>query len=197
MELSQVRYFLAVARELNFTRAAEQCNVTQPALSRGIKMLEDEFGGALFRRERRHTHLTELGRMVHTYLAGIYENSMSAKQIAEQYTRLKKTPLKLGIMSTISPNEIVELVAAICAHHPGVELHLCDTDAKSTAGAPAVGRAGGSDLCLARDATGRPRPRRPAVPRADGDGGSSRTPACQPGCRSRARDEWRELHPSQ
>jgi len=131
MELSQVRYFLAVADELNFTRAAEKCHVTQPALSRGIKMLEDEFGGALFHRERRHTHLTELGRMVHTYLSGVYENSISAKQIAEQYTRQKKTPLKLGIMSTISPNEIVELVAAVRSNHPGVELHLCDSDAKS------------------------------------------------------------------
>lgn len=131
MELSQVRYFLAVASELNFTRAAERCNVTQPALSRGIKMLEEEFGGALFHRERRFTHLTELGRMVHTYLAGVYENSMSAKQIAEQYTRQRKMPLKLGIMSTISPNEIVELVAAVRSHHPGVELHLCDSDAKS------------------------------------------------------------------
>ena len=50
MEISQVRYFLAVAKELNFTRAAEQCNVTQPALSRAIKLLEDEFGGALFHR---------------------------------------------------------------------------------------------------------------------------------------------------
>jgi LysR family hydrogen peroxide-inducible transcriptional activator len=131
MELSQVRYFLAVASELNFTRAAEKCHVTQPALSRGIKMLEEEFGGALFHRERRFTHLTELGRMVHTYLAGVYENSMSAKQIAEQYTRLKKMPLKLGIMSTISPDEIVELVAVVRSHHPGVELHLCDADARS------------------------------------------------------------------
>ena len=197
MELSQVRYFLAVASELNFTRAAEQCNVTQPALSRGIKMLEEEFGGALFHRERRYTHLTELGRMVHTYLAGVYENSMSAKQIAEQYTRLKKTPLKLGIMSTISPNEIVELVASgtlAPSRRRAAPLRL---RRQIAARAPAVGRAGGGDLCPARDAAGRPRPHRPAVSRADGDGGASRTSACQPGRRSRARDEWRELHPSQ
>ncbi|TKB90243.1 MAG: LysR family transcriptional regulator [Mesorhizobium sp.] len=73
VEISQVRYFLAVARELNFTRAAEQCNVTQPALSRAIKLLEEEFGGTLFHRERRFTHLTELGRMVETYLEGFRE----------------------------------------------------------------------------------------------------------------------------
>ncbi|TGQ38360.1 LysR family transcriptional regulator [Mesorhizobium sp. M00.F.Ca.ET.216.01.1.1] len=129
MEISQVRYFLAVARELNFTRAAEECNVTQPALSRAIKLLEDEFGGALFHRERRHTHLTELGRMVETYLQGVFENSRQAKQIADEYVHLKKTPLRVGIMSTIAPDEVIELISSVRARHPGVELHLCDADA--------------------------------------------------------------------
>ena len=63
MEMHQVRYFLAVAEELNFTRAAERCNVTQPSLSRAIKLLEEELGGLLFYRERESTHLTDLGHM--------------------------------------------------------------------------------------------------------------------------------------
>ena len=50
MEMHQVRYFLAVARTLNFTRAAEECNVAQPSLTRAIKLLEGELGGDLFRR---------------------------------------------------------------------------------------------------------------------------------------------------
>jgi DNA-binding transcriptional LysR family regulator len=50
MEMQQVRYFLALARELNFTRAAEACNVTQPALTRAIQALEAELGGRLFHR---------------------------------------------------------------------------------------------------------------------------------------------------
>ena len=64
MEMHQVRYFLAVARDLHFTRASENCNVSQPSLSRAIKLLEEELGGALFHRERDRTHPTELGRMV-------------------------------------------------------------------------------------------------------------------------------------
>ena len=54
MEMHQVRYFLAVARTLNFSRAAEECNVTQPSLTRAIRQLEDELGGDLFCRERPH-----------------------------------------------------------------------------------------------------------------------------------------------
>ena len=58
MEMHQIRYFLAVAEELNFTRASEKCNVSQPSLSRAIKLLEEELGGPLFHRERIRTHLT-------------------------------------------------------------------------------------------------------------------------------------------
>ena len=72
MEMHQVRYFLAVARTLNFTRAAEESNVTQPSLTRAIQKLEEEFGGLLFRRERALTHLTDLGRLMLPHLERAY-----------------------------------------------------------------------------------------------------------------------------
>ena len=68
MEMHQVRYFLAVAQHLNFSRAAEECNVTQPSLSRAIQQLEAEFGGPLFHREHKFTHLTDLGQMIRPHL---------------------------------------------------------------------------------------------------------------------------------
>ena len=68
MEMHQVRYFLAVAQLFNFTRAAEECNVTQPSLTRAIKQLEDELGGDLFRRERPKAQLTELGQRMYPLL---------------------------------------------------------------------------------------------------------------------------------
>jgi DNA-binding transcriptional LysR family regulator len=61
VEMHQIRYPLAVCETLNFTRAAEACNVSQPSLTRAIKALEGELGGPLFRRERNNTHLTGLG----------------------------------------------------------------------------------------------------------------------------------------
>jgi Mn-dependent DtxR family transcriptional regulator len=64
MELHQIRYFLAVARERNFTKAARACHVSQPSLTRAIGRLESELGGLVFERKLRGCELTELGRLV-------------------------------------------------------------------------------------------------------------------------------------
>jgi LysR family hydrogen peroxide-inducible transcriptional activator len=130
MEMHQVRYFLAVAQELNFSRAAEKCNVSQPSLSRAIQQLEGEFGGPLFHRERHLTHLTDLGEMVRPHLETVFEAAVKAKRLSQDISQLKRVPLKLGIMSTISPDEIVELIAGLKARHGGLELRLCDANAK-------------------------------------------------------------------
>jgi DNA-binding transcriptional LysR family regulator len=128
MEMHQVRYFLAVAEELNFTRASEHCNVTQPSLSRAIKLLEEDLGGLLFHRERDSIHLTDLGHMARPYLQSVYDQSRLVKRLSREFA--KKCPLKLGIMSTISPDEIVDLIANLRSRHPEVELKLCDANAK-------------------------------------------------------------------
>ncbi len=114
MEMHQVRYFLAVAEELNFTRASERCNVTQPSLSRAIKLLEEELGGLLFHRERDSTRLTDLGHMVRPYLQSVHDQSSLVKRLSREFVR--RWALKLGIMTTISPDEIVDLIANIRTH---------------------------------------------------------------------------------
>lgn len=96
MEMHQIRYFLAVAEELNFTRAAECRNVSQPSLTCAIKLLEKELGGPLFHRERANTHLSELGRTVHPHLAQVYEQAQTAKREAKDFVKLAKAELKLG-----------------------------------------------------------------------------------------------------
>src|SRR4051812_9137208 len=85
MEMHQVRYFLAVARLLNFTRAAEECNVTQPSLTRAIKQLEAELGGDLFRRERPAAQLTELGQRMHPLLHQCHEAAAGARSLASSF----------------------------------------------------------------------------------------------------------------
>jgi len=129
MEMNQVRYFLAIARELNFTRAAASCNVSQPSLTRAIKMLEMEFGGPLFHRDRRQTHLSELGRMVLPHLQQVYEEAALAKRRAHDAGKLTRAPLKLGLMCTIAPGTFVELIRSVRIRHPGIELLITDADA--------------------------------------------------------------------
>ena len=129
MEMHQVRYFLALSEELNFTRAAERCNVAQPSLTRAIKQLEEELGGALFRRERANTHLSELGRTLKPYLEQIYRRAEDAKREAQEFLRLQKTPLRLGLMCTIAPTYLLGLVAALRTRHPGIELQIVDAAA--------------------------------------------------------------------
>src|SRR4249920_4096562 len=82
MDMHQVRYFLAVARTLNFTRAAEECHVAQPSLTRAIRQLEAELGGDLFRRERPQAQLTELGQRMLPLLQRCYESALGAKSLA-------------------------------------------------------------------------------------------------------------------
>jgi LysR family hydrogen peroxide-inducible transcriptional activator len=93
MEMHQIRYFLAVCETLNFTRAAEQCHVTQPALTRAVQKLEDEPGGLLFRRERHLTHLTDLGRLIRPQLEQIWKETEAAKTTAKSFLKLEDAPL--------------------------------------------------------------------------------------------------------
>jgi DNA-binding transcriptional LysR family regulator len=129
MEMHQIRYFLAVCDELNFTRAAEKCHVAQPSLTRAIKLLEEELGGPLFHRERARTHLSELGRVMRPYLEEAYRQSQQARDVAASFIKLDHTPLKLGIMCTIGPDNLVGLIATIQESYPGVELQIVDAGA--------------------------------------------------------------------
>jgi DNA-binding transcriptional LysR family regulator len=96
MEMHQIRYFLAVSKYLNFRRAAEECHVSGPALTRAIYKLEDELGGKLFRRERNRTHLTDLGDLIRSHLTRVLSETEGARISAEQFLRLEHAPLRLG-----------------------------------------------------------------------------------------------------
>lgn len=129
MEMHQIRYFFALCEDLNFTEAAKRCGVSQPALTRAIRKLEEEFGGVLFHRERGNTHVSELGRTVLPYLRQIYEGAESAKRHAADFARLQRTPLRLGLMCTIAPALLLDLVSAVHTRHPGVALQILDAAA--------------------------------------------------------------------
>jgi LysR family hydrogen peroxide-inducible transcriptional activator len=128
MEMHQIRYFRALEEELNFTRAAERCGISQPALTRAIRLLEEEFGGVLFHRERNETHLSELGRIVKPHLDQIFDQAALATQGAQKFTDLERAQLKLGVMCTVSPTDLVQLVAGVRVRHPGIRLEIVNAD---------------------------------------------------------------------
>jgi DNA-binding transcriptional LysR family regulator len=125
MEMHQIRYFISVCETLNFTRAAERCNVTQPALTRAVHLLEQELGGELLRRERALTHLTELGRRMLPLMQQCYDTALSAKSLARSIsTGETTTTLSLTIASSVSLALLTTPLAELLRLRPGVQLRL-------------------------------------------------------------------------
>ena len=127
MEMHQIRYFLAVERARNFSRAAEQCNITQPALTRAIQKLEDEVGGKLFHRRPGNIELTELGRALLPRLEHAYQEIADARSDALDLVRLRRQRLRLGVMCTIGPDRLTHLIKPVIDAIPGLELYLSET----------------------------------------------------------------------
>lgn len=124
MEMHQVRYFLAVARTLNFTRAAEECNVAQPSLTRAIKLLEGELGGDLFRRERPRAMLTPLGERMYPLLKQCYDSAQSARALASLINDGEVGALKLAVSSSIELGLIMSHVNELRKSVNEIELKI-------------------------------------------------------------------------
>jgi len=129
MEMHQIRYFLAVCSERNFTRAARRCHISQPSLTRAIKLLEAEFGGILFRREHANSHLTELGELVRPHLQEVWAQSHAAIAHAHEFAAVSRARLRIGIMSTVAPALLAGLLASMRANHGTIELEIVDGSA--------------------------------------------------------------------
>jgi LysR family transcriptional regulator, hydrogen peroxide-inducible genes activator len=126
MEMHQIRYFLAVCSQRNFTRASKFSRVSQPSLTRAIKLLEKEFGGPLFRREGANSPLTELGEIVRPHLREIWEQSHSAKAHAHEFMSVSSSRLGVGIMCTIEPALLTNLFTRARSRHEAIALEIVD-----------------------------------------------------------------------
>ena len=124
MEMHQVRYFLALTGTLNFTRAAEECHVAQPSLTRAIKQLEGELGAELFRRERNLTHLTEFGHRMQPMLQQCYDSAASAKALASSLKKGAVAPLSLAISTAINLALLVPDLTELMRAFKGLELRF-------------------------------------------------------------------------
>jgi DNA-binding transcriptional LysR family regulator len=124
MEYHQLHYFLHAAETLNFTRAAELANVTQPALSRQIAALEAELGVALFDRIRKRVHLTDAGRFFLPKARQILcDTETAAQQTREQFGGAART-LRLGFLSIFLDDLIAPALREFRQRHPKARISL-------------------------------------------------------------------------
>lgn len=131
MEMHQVRYAVTLARTLNFTRAAEACNVSQPSLTRAIQKLEDEFGGPLFLREHSLTNLTELGRAMLPHLERTLQAAEDARAEALSFRRKDVAPLNLGVARGLSLAPIAPAITELGRKLRGFSLTVIDSEQAS------------------------------------------------------------------
>jgi LysR family hydrogen peroxide-inducible transcriptional activator len=146
MEIHQLRYFVAVADEGNFSRAAAKVRVAQPSLSQQIRKLEAEIGQPLFDRLPRSVVLTEAGRCFIDYARQILASIGDARRCVDDLKGKVAGDVAVGAIPTIAPYVLPELVVTFQKHYPQVTLHIVED---VTAGISRRVEAGELDIALA------------------------------------------------
>jgi DNA-binding transcriptional LysR family regulator len=140
VQLQHVRYFLTLAQTLNFTRAAGQCSVTQPALTKALQKLEHELGGDLIHREGRLTQLTDLGKLVLPMLQRTLDAADTARKQAKRFRSEQIAPLYIGLPPSISAFLIVEPLSKLTSRIEGLQVHFVEDDSRRLMDALLEGR---------------------------------------------------------
>ena len=124
MTLTELRYIVAVARERHFGRAAEACFVSQPTLSVAIKKLEEELDVRLFERGGNEVSITPIGAEIVEQAQRVIEQAAAIKEIAKRGKDPLDGPLRLGVIYTIAPYLLPELVRNVIKRSPQMPLML-------------------------------------------------------------------------
>ena len=124
MDTRRLRYFMAVAEELHFGRAARRLNISQPPLSMQIRGLENELGTALFDRDRRHVALTDAGRVLLAEARKILPQWDQARTAVRRAGRGEVGRLAIGFITPVEYNLLPSLLAAFRRRYPSVLLTL-------------------------------------------------------------------------
>ena len=127
MELRHLRYFVAVAEELNFTRAAERLHIAQPPLSTQIRLLEEELGAQLFERDKRRVFLTQAGRELLDRARAILAAAEDAKVATRRAASGETGELKLGYAASAMFTEVLPgVIRRFQKRFPQIQLHLLE-----------------------------------------------------------------------
>ncbi|MDO5670242.1 MAG: LysR substrate-binding domain-containing protein [Corynebacterium sp.] len=124
MEFRQIRYFLMVAEELNFTRAAERLHMAQPPLSQQIKALESELGFSLFSRTTRIVELTPAGRYLYERLPGIFDQTTRVVAEARDISTGARGVVRIGFVGSASYDVLIDVVKYLRHALPDIRVHV-------------------------------------------------------------------------
>lgn len=124
MELRHLRYFITVAQEQSFTRAAEKLFTAQPSLSQQIKDLEQEVGVNLFERSSRKIHLTDEGKAFLAYAEKALENAKLAVASARQVAQQKNNQIHIGFLNVAELKVMPHILAKLKKTMPDLKIHL-------------------------------------------------------------------------
>ncbi|MDC8450140.1 MAG: LysR substrate-binding domain-containing protein [Nitrospira sp.] len=124
MTLTELQYIVVVAQERHFGRAAERVFVTQPALSLAIKKLEEELGTTIFERRRNRIELTSLGEQIVHQAQRVLEEAERIKLLAAQGKDQLNGLLRFGVIATVGPYILPDLVPLMNARAPKMPLEL-------------------------------------------------------------------------
>lgn len=122
--LRQLQYFLAVADTLSFSRAAENCHITQPSLSLALNELEETLGEKLFHRGTRKMELSQVGKELIPLARSIIEQSENLVRTAGRHRAPLSGQLSFGIIPTIAPYLLPRLLPALQSSYPQLDLQL-------------------------------------------------------------------------
>jgi DNA-binding transcriptional LysR family regulator len=140
MELRHLRYFVTVATELNFTKAAQKLRVAQPALSRQIKQLEDEIGVLLLDRTPHHVGLTPAGRAFLAEAETVLAQSRQAVEVARRTGQGTSGQLNVGYVWGLFHTLVPEVLSRFRRCHPEVAINLFEMTAIQQAEALLTGK---------------------------------------------------------
>lgn len=141
MELRHLRYFAALAEELNFTRAAEKVHITQSTLSHQIKQLEHELGQPLFDRDSKRVLMTEAGESLLACASKVLRDIEEGVHVVKAAGQTLNGSLHVASTSTFSASRLPDCLAAFLAKHSGVRVALTEFSARGVEEAVASGSA--------------------------------------------------------
>lgn len=133
MELYQIGYFIEIARQRSFTRAADRLHMAQPALSQQMKNLEAELGTALFNRGRKEVQLTAAGKAFLPRAEGLITQAAAAKAVVSDVAQLRGGKLIIAAIPSVSACLLPEVIHRFSKQHDKVELRLIEDSSERVA----------------------------------------------------------------